>query len=131
MNTIYKFYLLPLLFVPIFCMSAELRAESVQARYLENSGKRTVLELSVADPAPTSIIVKQRIPEGIAVQSAHPAYSKFSPGKREVKWLLKRPLSGVQRIVLNYSRSFSGKGASAVIRCKNPSDGSLMTITVQ
>ncbi len=112
-------------------LTAELRAEGVQASYLENSGHRSVLEIIIEDPAPSSVIVNQRIPEGVRIQNANPEYSKFSPGKNEAKWLFKRPVPGIQRIVLNYKAPLSGRGATAVIRCKSPSDGSLMTINVQ
>lgn len=120
-----------LLLIVFMGMTTEVRAEGVQARYLENSGKRSVLELIVEDPAPSSIIVKQRIPQGARIQSASPAYSKFSAGKNEVKWLFKRPAPGVKRIVLKFTAPLSGKGLTAVIRCKSPSDGTLMTIHVQ
>jgi hypothetical protein len=112
-------------------MTAEVRAEGVQARYLENSGKVSVLELTIEDPAPSSVIVEQHIPQGARIQSANPVYSKLAAGKNEVKWLFKRPLPGVKRIVLKFTAPLSGKGVTAVIRCKSPSDGTLLTIHVQ
>jgi len=121
---------LSLAFAALF-LTAEVRAEGVQARYLENSGSRSVLEIIIEDPAPSSVIVKQRIPAGARIQSASPDFSKFSSGKNEAKWLFKKPVPGAQRIVLNYTAPLSGQGATAVVRCKSPSDGSLMTINVQ
>ncbi len=112
-------------------LSAEVRAEGVQARYLENSAGRSVLEIIIENPAPSSIIVNQRIPGGIQVRSANPEYSKFSSGKNEAKWLFKNPAPGVQHIILNYKSPLPGRGATAVIRCKSPKDGSLMTINVE
>lgn len=107
------------------------RAEGIQARYLENSGSRSVLEIIIEDPAPSSIIVKQRIPQGIQIQSASPIYAKFAAKENELKWLFKQPRPGVQRIVLEFSSPLPGKGATAVIRCKSPSDGTLMTTHAQ
>ncbi|GEM_PF-1130019 len=109
----------------------ELHAEGVAAAYIENSGVRTVLELRVADPAPTSIIVKQSLPAGVRVESASPRYSKFSGRKNMLTWLFKRPQPGKIRIVLRYKEALTAKGATAVIRCKSPSDGTLMTINVR
>ncbi len=110
--------------------AGEIQAEGVHARYLENSGRRTVLELTVEDPPPTSVIVQQRIPQGTELQSATPRYTKFSASKGVVKWLFKRPQPGVIKIVLNFSTPLAAQGATAVIRCKSPSDGRLMTLHV-
>jgi hypothetical protein len=45
--------------------------------------------------------------------------------------LLKAPRPGVQHIHLQYEKPLSGRKATAVIRCKSPRDGKLMTIHVQ
>jgi hypothetical protein len=123
-------YFIFLLFFVFLFRAGEVQAEGVQARYLKNSGKTTVLELTIEDPAPSSVIVQQRIPPGTRIQTAVPAYIKFNPGKAEVKWLFKRPSPGVITISLEYASPLSGKGASAVIRCKSPISGQFMTITV-
>ncbi len=117
-----------LLLVVLLGYAAELHAEGVSAAYLQNSGERTVLELRVTDPPPTSIIVNQLLPAGVTIKSASPGYAKFSAGKNVVKWLLKHPKPGTLQIVLVYEDALPGKGASAIIRCKSPSDGTLLTI---
>lgn len=122
---------LPIAFIIFAAVVTEGQAEGLQARYLENSGSRSVLEITIENPPPSSVIVQQRIPQGARIKSAHPPYTKFAAGKNEVKWLLKRPVPGVQRIVLQFSAPLAGKGASAVIRCRNPRDGTPMTIHVQ
>ncbi len=128
-KTLEKYFVF-LLFFAFLLMAGEIRAEGVQARYLENGGKKTVLQLTIDDPAPSSVIVQQQLPPGTRIQGAVPAYTKFNPGKAEVKWLFKRPRPGVRTITLHYGTPLSGKGASAVIRCKSPISGQLMTITV-
>ncbi|MBU1140390.1 MAG: hypothetical protein KKD01_05260 [Proteobacteria bacterium] len=125
-----RIYNVFLLFSVFLLMAGETQAEGVQARYLENSGKVTVLELTIEAPAPSSVIVQQQLPPGTRIHNAAPAYTKFNPGKAEVKWLFKRPRPGVRTITLHYDAPLSGKGASAVIRCKSPTSGQLMTITV-
>jgi len=116
-----------LLVLPVFCVLAE----GLQASYLENSGKQSVLEIRIEDPAPSSVIVKQHLPAGAILQDTTPAFTKYNTSKAVITWLFKRPAPGSQKIVTRYKSVLEGKGASAVIRCKSPSDGSLMTIRVQ
>ncbi len=123
-------YVIFLLCSALLLVAGETRAEGVQARYLENSGKSTVLELTIHDPAPSSVIIQQQLPPGTELQSADPSYTKFSPGNGKVKWLIKRPSPGVRTFVLQYTAPMAGEGASAVIRCKSPVGGQLMTITL-
>ena len=113
--------------------SSRVQAEGIQARYLENNGNRSILELTVEKPPPSSIIVQQTLPPGAVIQSASPAYKKFVAQKGVVKWLFKRPKPGVIHVVLTYTntKKSGGKGATAVIRCKSPITGELMTLHVQ
>ena len=118
----------------MFCcllLPALSKAEGLTARYLENSGNVSILELIIENPAPTSIIVKQHIPPKTRIAKATPSVTKYAAGKGEVTWLLKAPRPGVQRIHLQYKKPLSGRKATAVIRCKSPSDGRLMTIHVK
>ncbi len=112
-------------------LTATVQAEGLQARYLENSGKRSVLEIIIEDPAPSSVIVKQYLPAGKSVENTLPAYTKYNAKKKIVTWLFKRPVPGVKQIITHYTTPLTGKGASAIIRCKSPKDGKLMTIHVQ
>ncbi len=123
-------YVLFLLVFACVLQSAEIRAEGVQARYLENGGSATVLELLVEDPPPSSVIVMQQIPSGVRIQKAAPAYMKYDARKGQVKWLFRRPASGVKLIRMQYEKPLAGGGATAVIRCKSPVTGKLMTLTV-
>lgn len=109
----------------------EAQSETIRAKYLQNSSMGSVLELTIGNPAPSSVIVKQRLPKGTGIKSVNPGYSKFSKGKNEATWLFKRPAPGVKRIVVNYTVPAKGGGATAVIRCKSPRDGSFMTVNVQ
>jgi len=115
----------------LLLLTTTAQAEGVQARYLENSGKTSVLEIIIEDPAPSSVIVKQYLPAGKNIASTLPAYAKYNAKKKILTWLFKRPVPGVKQIVTHYTSPLAGEGASAVIRCKNPRDGTLMTIHVQ
>ena len=125
------FFLLPVLL--FFISPGWVQAEGIEARYLENSSNRSVLELTVENPPPSSIIVQQTLPPGAVIHSASPAYKKLNAQKSVAKWLFKRPQPGVKKIVLNYTapQKTAGQGAKAVIRCKSPKSGELMTLHVQ
>jgi len=130
MNRNRKYCFLLLLFCCL--VSPALAAsEGLTARYLENSDTGSILEINIEDPPPTSIIIKQLIPAKIRIAKANPSVTKFSAAKGEVTWLFKAPRPGVQRIYLQYETPISGRKASAVIRCKSPLDGKLMTIRAQ
>ena len=129
-ETLVKNCLLLQLLILIF-LTTTVQAEGVQARYVENSGKRSVLEIIIEDPAPSSVIVKQYLPAGKSMESTLPAYTKYNAKKKMLTWLFKRPVPGVIQVITYYTSPLTGEGASAVIRCKNPRDGTLMTIHVQ
>ncbi len=126
-----KVFFLALLGFVFLVTAGETWAEGIHARYLENSGRRTVLELTVENPPPSSVIVQQRIPQGTEIKSTTPPYTKFVASKGVVKWLFKRPQPGVVTIVLNYRTPLTARGATAVIRCKSPRDGKLMKVHVE
>ena len=118
-------------FLLLLLSVGSVQAEGLQARYLENSGTKSVLEIHIEDPPPSSVIVKQHLPPNKNIDSTLPPYTKYNSKKHIVTWLLKRPAPGVQQIITHYTSALSGAGASAVIRCKSPSDGRLMTIRVE
>ena len=108
-----------------------LQAETLEVRYLENSGLSSVLEIRIASPAPSSVIVKQQLPPGAEVAATIPTHKKYNNRKNVVTWLFKRPTPGVLSVVTRYTSPLQGSGATAVIQCKSPEDGSLMTLHVQ
>jgi hypothetical protein len=122
-------FMLQLLILMLSAVSVQ--AEGLQARYLENGGRRSVLEIRIEDPPPSSVIVTQHIPPGKSIQNTLPAYTKYNEKKNVVTWLFKRPVPGVQQIVTEYVNPLLEARASSVIRCKSPSDGSLMTVHVK
>ena len=124
-------YCFLLLLFYCFALPALAMGEGLTARYLENNDKVSILEINIENPAPTSIIVKQHIPAKTGIAKATPSVKKFAAGKGEVTWLLKAPKPGVQRIHLQYEKPLAGEKATAVVRCKSPHDGRLMTIHVK
>ena len=108
-----------------------LQAETLEARYLENSGVSSVLEIRIASPPPSSVIVKQQLPPGAVAGLTTPSHKKYNSRKNVITWLFKRPQPGVLSVVTHYTSPLQGSGATAVIQCKSPEDGSLMTLHVQ
>ncbi len=123
------YFVLQILF--LLLVTGSIQAEGLQARYLENSGTRSVLEIHIEDPPPSSVIVKQHLPPDKNIAGTLPLYTKYNSKKHIITWLLKRPVPGVQKIIVHYTSALSDVGAFAVIRCKSPRDGSLMTIRVE
>jgi len=133
------------------CLSGQLFAgELVTGRYLTKTASRLVLEIRVGSPAPASLIVVQRIPQGTVVSHAEPAFSKYNRKNGEIRWLLRNVGQGSHRITLELQKpgvradsssaqvnramqkSLSAKprAVRAEIRCKHPVSRQLMTITV-
>ena len=48
-----------------------------------------MLQLTIAAPAPSSVIVSLTLPEGYDIVAANPEFKKRSKRSREIKWLLK------------------------------------------
>jgi hypothetical protein len=126
-----KYYFILLLSFTCLVSPALTVAEGITARYLENSDMNSILEMIIENPPPTSIIVKQHLPVKTRIVKAIPSATKFVADKGEVTWLFKAPSPGVQYIRLQYEKSLSGGKAIAVIRCKSPRDGKLVTIHAQ
>ncbi len=120
-----------LLLVVVFVLFAgTAMADGLRARYVENGGQRSVLELIVEKPAPSSVIVTQQIPARNKVKKTSPPYKKYEVKNNSVTWFFKRPSPGVFRIITVYETPLTGGRATAVIRCKNPISGQLMNFRV-
>ncbi len=102
----------------------------ITGQYLKNSGKEIVLQLRIANPPPTSIIVLQRIPIGSGVSGSSPEYQKFKQDKGELKWLLRQPSAGQLNIRLYLKKPIQAGSVSASVRYKDPRDGTTQMITV-
>ncbi len=105
------------------------RAEGeITARYLAAQGREIVLEIQVGTPAPGSLIVIQRTPRGSSLQKAVPLPKQS--GRGEIKWLIRQPSPGTLTLRTTFAEPLSPGAVSAVIRCKDPLTGKMLTIKV-
>ncbi len=105
-------------------------SSKITGHYLKNSGQEIVLQLRIANPPPTSIIVLQRIPAGTGIKGSSPEYQKFKRNKGELKWLLRQPSAGQLNISLYLQKPVPAGSVSASVRYKDPRNGTLQTITI-
>jgi len=118
----------------LFCLSfagTGQAAELVTGRYLNKTGTRFVLEISVASSAPVNLIVIQKVPPGSGVVMADPAFKKYNRKKGAMRWLLRNVSSGRHQVRFELKQPVSPDSVRAEIRCKNPVNRQLMTIRVQ
>jgi hypothetical protein len=102
----------------------------VSGQYLRGAGQDIQLRITVASPAPTTLIVMQNLPAGTVIDSASPAFNQYNVGTGEVKWLLTRISPGSYTLSLRLSQPVSG-GISGEIRYKDPASGRLTNLPVR
>ncbi len=120
--------LLLLLSVP-----APLRAGEalVSGQYLSGTGQDIQMRITVANPAPTTLIVIQNLPTGTMIDAASPAFNQYDADKGEVKWLLTQVAPGSYTLSLHLSRPVASGQISGEIRYKDPANGRLTNLPVK
>ena len=118
-SVFYKTSLIAL--IPIFLLPISATAASVTGKYTNVSGNTTILEISVGNPAPSSIIVEQSLSSKNKVQSASPKPKKVS-GNGNIKWLLTKTRSGKQQFIVKMANPVKGS-VRAIIRYRDPASG--------
>ena len=103
----------------------------VSGQYLSATGQDIQLQITVASPAPTTLIVVQNLPAGTVIETASPAFHQHDAGKGEVKWLLTQVKPGRYVLNLHLSRPMFPGGISGEIRYKEPASGRLINLPVR
>lgn len=103
----------------------------VSGRYLSGAGQNIQLRITVAGPAPSTLIVIQNLPAGTVIEAASPAFHQYDAGKGEVKWLLTRVSPGRHIVSLRLSTPIAAGGISGEIRYKDPASGRLTQLAVR
>lgn len=106
-------------------------AELVSCRYLESSGNKILLEMSIGTPPPASLIIIQNIPTGVDIISSSPQIKKFNKKQGEAKWLLKDVGAGNMTLTLTLSSPIGPGQISGEIRYKNPVNGSMIQMPIR
>lgn len=104
---------------------------SVGGHYLSGAGQDIQLRVTVAGPAPTTLIVIQRLPAGTVIEAASPAFQQYDAGKGEVKWLLTHVSPGRYLLGLRLPRPLAPGAISGEIRYKDPASGRLTYVPVR
>jgi len=114
----------------LFGAAAPLLARGmVSGRYLADSGREIVLELSIGAPAPSSLILRQYLVPGSRIVSAEPAYKKYDPGSGEVLWLLSGLGPGTRTVRLRLAAPQS-QPVTGEVRCLDPETGRYVTTAI-
>ncbi|MFH1019745.1 MAG: hypothetical protein V1782_03895 [Pseudomonadota bacterium] len=125
--------LLFLALLVFFFLPPPLRAGEalVSGQYLSNAGQDIRLQISVANPAPSTLIVIQTLPAGTAIETASPAFNQYDAGKGEVKWLLTQVRAGRYALSLRLLHPVAAGGVSGEIRYKDPASGRLTNLAIR
>ncbi len=103
----------------------------VSGQYLSVAGQDIQLRITVASPAPSTLIVIQNLPVGTVIEAASPAFHQYDAGKGEVKWLLTQVSPGRYTLSLHLPRPVASGGISGEIRYKDPASGRLINLPVR
>lgn len=122
------FLLSAALFLPPAVISAN---AGVSGRYIRSEGDSVLLEISVSEPFPSSIIVMQHLPVEVEILKAQPPFKKYNPKKGEAKWFFKEDISSSFFIEIYLSGPVESEGVSGEVRYMDPARGNMVTISVE
>jgi len=101
----------------------------VSGRYLNGAGQDIQLQITVASPAPSTLIVIQKLPAGTVIEAATPAFHQYDAGKGEGKWLLTQIRPGRHVLSLRLAHPAAAGAISGEIRYMDPSSGRLTNLS--
>jgi hypothetical protein len=105
-------------------------APLVSAHYTQQNASAGMLQLKIAAPAPSSVIVSLTLPVGSDILSASPDFKKRSKRPQEIKWLLKDVTPGKRTISFKLSAPFSFSQLHCIVQYMEPGDGKMITLQV-
>jgi len=117
----------------LISLPMSLRADEalVSGQYLSAAGQEIQLQITVANPAPSTLIVIQKLPSGTVVEAASPAFHQYDGGKGEGKWLLTQVKPGRYTLSLRLPRPVASQEISGEIRYKDPASGRMVNLPVR
>lgn len=103
----------------------------VSGQYLSATGQDIQLRITVASPAPGTLIVIQNLPAGTPIAAASPPFNQYDAGRGEVKWLLTHVGPGGYTVSLHLARPLAAGQIAGEIRYKDPVTGRLTNLPVR
>ena len=123
-----RLFFLPLLVsIVLGSGTVDCLAEQVAAT-LQQQAQNLNLEVSVADPPPTSLIAVMELPPQTKIQATSPRNAKLDPKNSQIKWLVKNPRTGKLRFSVTVSKPIDLSKVSAEILYRKPAGGKLIKI---
>lgn len=123
-----RLFFLPLLVsIVLGSGTVDCLAEQVAAT-LQQQAQNLNLEVSVADPPPTSLIAVMELPPQTKIQATSPRNAKLDPKNSQIKWLVKNPRTGTLRFSVTVSKPIDLSKVSAEILYRKPAGGKLIKI---
>ncbi len=90
------------------------------------SGTKNIhVSIDIPTPAPKTIILTMRLPEGVKVASARPAPARLLPERREVNWLLSGLGPGEKKIKCSLNKKVRLHDITVSVRYKDPGTGKI------
>jgi len=125
--------LLFLALLVLFSLPAPLRAGEarVSGQYLSGAGQDIRLQITVASPAPSTLIVIQNLPAGTVIETSSPAFHQYDAGKGEGKWLLTQVRPGRYLLSLRLVHPVAAGAIGGEIRYKDPASGRLTNLPIR
>lgn len=123
-----RLFFLPLLVsIVLGSGTVDCLAEQVAAT-LQQQAQNLNLEVSVADPPPTSLIAVMELPPQTKIQATSPRNAKLDPKNSQIKWLVKNPRTGKLRFSVTVSKPIDLSKVSAEILYRKPAGGKLIKV---
>ncbi len=114
----------------LICETAQAR-DLVSGRYISSQGKQIVLELDIAKPPPSNLIVQQFLPAGVNIVSSSPGAIKFDAGKGKAKWLIKQVKPGKMLFSMDLSEEITSGAVRAEVLCRDKKTGEMAEIVIR
>ena len=104
--------------------------ELITCRYLSSKGQNILLELNVGSPAPSMIIIMQKVPAEASIIKASPKFKKYDKTRGQAKWLLTGVKPGRIKMKMTLSKPIKSSEVFGEVRYKNPATGKMVKMAV-
>lgn len=123
----FPFLLLGLLFLSV---PGQLKAAPlVSAHYTQSAGQEIMIEISIHEPPPATLIVIQNLPAEVTITQSQPEIKSVNSNKGEAKWLFTGVKTGNLALRLALDRPIESKEISGEIRYRD-ADGDMVSLPI-